>query len=245
MSISVYNFGIVARRLLNFAAPGEFYIVEALCRPKKDGESTLGGSTNNHTRMVKMWAIYSEDDWDRLIEEMEKVCDANNARLYFLPQPRTTYSAMKSIMSAALANLDNEKVNFNRFLTSALCGLHDSPRKRWVLDIDWDDPVLSKWVRENEPEKAGTVMVEVDSAASKVLANVCERVVACGTGTAEDVVFLPTANGVHIVTPPFSPVANPKINLPPMPQPWNPDWLKKDAMTLVYTPNHTSEEQDS
>lgn len=244
MSANVYNFNLVKDRLLKFVSRGEFYIAEALCRPKKDGESTLGGSTNNHTRMVKMWAIYSIEDWDRLEGEMESVCDANNARLYFLPQPRTTYAAMKSIMSTALANLDNERVNFNRFLTSSLCGLHDSPRKRWVLDIDWDDPTLSKWVRENEPEKAGTVMVEVDSAASKVLANVCERVVACGTGTVEDVVFLPTANGVHIVTPPFSPVASPKINLPPMPQPWNPEWMKKDAMTLVYTPNHTSEEQD-
>lgn len=232
------NFDLAAERLLKFDNKGEFYIVEALCRPKKDGASTLLGTTNNHTRMVKMWTFYSVEDFQKMRPEIVSVCDANNARGYLVASRRTTYSAMKSIMQDALKSLDDEKVNFNRFLTSALCGHHDSPHKRWVFDIDDDDPYLLDWIR-NHLLPDGETEVTQDWFVKGVLSVYDEcvfRVKKCRSGVKEDVVVVPTAHGCHIVTPPFNRYECPKIGIDSKMEPLNENWLKEDAMTLLYTP---------
>ena len=243
----VYNFQLAATKLLKFDAKGEFYIVEALCRPKKDGASTLLGTTNNHTRMVRMWTFYSVDDFYRMVDEIENVCNANNARAYLLPQRRTTYGAMKSIMANALKEIDCEQVNFNKFITSSLCGMHESPKKRWVLDIDYDDKTLLGYIRAKrvgtDAEHYNIVGKDLMDAAHEVFVNVRQRVEKCGSGKWDDVVYVPTVNGCHIVTPPFNPNECAKIQLPPMSEPFDPKWVKQDAMTLLYAKRYDSEDE--
>ena len=240
--MSTWNFNLAAQKLLKFDERGEFYIVEAICRPKKDGESTLLGTTNNHTRMIRMCTFYNVESFNRMIDEMVKVCDANNARAYLLPQRRTTYGAMKAIIANALQNIDNAEVNFNRFISSSLCGMHESKHKRWVFDIDFDCPVLNKWCRETYTDAKVIVPSLQCKGMLAFYEHVKERVVKCGSGTADDVVIVPTQNGYHIVTPPFNPNACPKLGLGEIPQPYSPKWQKKDAMTLLYVPVYETDD---
>ena len=145
------NTDIVEKSILNFASPKTFYIVEALCRPKKDGASTLCGTTNNHTRMVRLWTFASLEEFHRHRDEIINICEANNARGYILPQRRSVYLVMKQIMRSALDNLEKDDINFNRFITSALCGCHevaDKSHKRWVIDIDADEPDTMEALKE-------------------------------------------------------------------------------------------------
>ena len=236
---SVWNFDLAAKKLLKFDNRGEFYIVEALCRPKKDGSSTLLGTTNNHTRMIRMWTFYSVEDFYRMRDEIIKICDANNARAYLLVTRRTTYGAMKAVIAKALKSLDNERVNFHKFITSTLCGEHPSSNKRWVFDIDWDDPHLLEWTRNEILGGKGSMTGEVLTKSVELFYKVCGyRVCICGSGKEEDVVWVNTKNGCHIVTPPFNLCECKKTGLPPMPEPYHPTWLKKDALTLLYSPQH-------
>ena len=44
-------------------------------------------------------------------------------------------------------------------------------------------------------------------------------------------------------TPPFNPNECAKIQLPPMPEPFDPKWVKQDAMTLLYAKRYDSDDE--
>lgn len=196
------NFDIVRDNLLKFNTKKDFYIVEAVCRPKKDGTSTLSGTANNHTRVIRIWTFYSVDDFLNKQDEIVNVCNANNARAYFLPQKRNTYVVLKNMMENVLKNLDSDKINFNRMISSTLCGCHDvadSHDKRWVLDLD-NDSMVERWIQVNF---GGQVLAErvwtVDDGF-----NFVREQVAKDEKNPDDVYKIPTRNGWHIITPPFN-----------------------------------------
>ena len=187
---------------MKFSSPKSFYIVEAVCRPKKDGDSTLCGTTNNHTRIIRTWTFYSGEEFLAKRNEIISVCHANNARAYFLPQRRDTYIVLKSMMRNVLQNLDNNRINFNRLISSTLCGCHevaDSDDKYWVLDLD-NDSMVERWIQVNF---GGKVLSERVWTVDEVFNFVREQVAKVGKNP-DDVYKIPTRNGWHIITPPFN-----------------------------------------
>lgn len=201
MISKVDNFDLILPRM-KFSSPKNFYIVEAVCRPKKDGDSTLCGTTNNHTRIIRTWTFYSGEEFLAKRNEIIRVCNANNARAYFLPQRRDTYIVLKSMMRNVLQNLDNNRINFNRLISSTLCGCHevaDSDDKYWVLDLD-NDSMVERWIQVNF---GGQVLKERVWTVDEVFNFVRDQVAEVGKDT-EDVYKIPTRNGWHIITPPFN-----------------------------------------
>ena len=253
------NTELIEKSILNFASPKTFYIVEALCRPKKDGASTLCGTTNNHTRMVRLWTFASLEEFRRHRDEIINICEANNARGYILPQRRSVYLVMKQIMRSALDNLEKDDINFNRFITSALCGCHevaDKSHKRWVIDIDADEPdtmeALKEFWRFTHPDSSMSVMFDMvpfcDFLVGKLRAALVPKYgsrnrlaqdfmpsLSCAYNDF-DICVLPTPHGFHIVTPPFNrerTALQKFLGGDFIKQ----DWIKPDAMALLYAPN--------
>ena len=189
-------------KMMHFTSSKDFYVVEAICRPKKDGKSTLCGTTNNHTRMIRLWTFYSIEDFRIRKDEIIAICKANNARAYFLPQKRNTYLVLKAMMGRVLDNLDNAQINFNRLISSCLCGCHDvveAKDKRWVLDLDKDD-MVEKWIEYNYGGKALRCR---EWTVEKVMDLVRGLVKETGKDP-DSVCWIPTKNGWHIITPPFN-----------------------------------------
>ena len=259
------NTDIVEKSILNFASPKTFYIVEALCRPKKDGASTMCGTTNNHTRMVRLWTFASLEEFRRHRDEIINICEANNARGYILPQRRSVYLCMKQIMRSALDNLEKDNINFNKMISSALCGCHqvaEKWHKRWVIDIDTDEPatieVLKEFWRFSHPDAPMAVMFDAEPFVEYLVSKIRKAlVIKDGTRDIEaqefmpetraqyqdsDICYLPTPHGFHIVTPPFTrDDENSKENIRPLQKYLGgnfikQDWIKPDAMALLYAP---------
>ena len=256
------NTKIIEESILKFNSPKTFYIVEALCRPKKDGASTLCGTTNNHTRMVRLWTFASLEEFRRHRDEIINICEANNARGYILPQRRSVYLVMKQIMRSALDNLEKDDINFNRFITSALCGCHEVAEKwhkRWVIDIDADEAdtieVLKEFWRHNHPDTTVPVMFDLVPFVDYLSRKLKEALVVADIEAWErpedaetfmpstlakyrysDICVLPTPHGFHIVTPPFNrerKALQEYLGGDFIKQ----DWIKPDAMALLYAPN--------
>lgn len=245
------------RKMMQFSSPKDFYIVKAICRPKKDGESTLCGTTNNHTRMLRLWTFYSVEEFDKHYTEIRNICRANNARAYFLPQRRNTYLALKALMANTLNSLDDASVNFNRLISSSLCGCHlvaDPHHKRWVIDLDRDSDEVMKaaknwWINavgfgkpsEDEifddfvkyfADKLYQALVSMMRMAPEreFMPNIKIR-----DYLESDITVLKTPHGKHIVTPPFNrePKAMQKFFGALCPKA---DWIKPDALTILYAP---------
>lgn len=261
------NTQIVEERILQFNSPKTFYIVEALCRPKKDGASTLCGTTNNHTRMIRLWTFASLEEFRRHRDEIINICEANNARGYILPQRRSVYLVMKQIMQSALNNLEKDNINFNKMISSSLCGCHqvaEKWHKRWVIDIDADEPatleVLKEFWRFSHPGAPMAVMFDLVPFAEYLVTKLRNAlVVKDGTRSTEaqefmpktrseykdsDICYLPTPHGLHIVTPPFTrDDENQSKDISKPLQKYlggdflKQEWIKPDAMALLYAPS--------
>lgn len=202
MSKEVNNFEVISS-MMKFNTKKDFYIVEAVCRPKKDGTSTLSGTANNHTRVIRLWTFYSVDDFLNKKDEIVNVCNTNNARAYFLPQKRNTYVVLKNMMENVLKNLDSDKINFNRMISSTLCGCHDvadSHDKRWVLDLD-NDSMVERWI---EVYFGGQKIMTRGWTFENVMSLVKGLIKETGDYSESEVYSLQTRNGWHIITPPFN-----------------------------------------
>lgn len=255
------NTKIIEESILKFNSPKTFYIVEALCRPKKDGASTLCGTTNNHTRMIRLWTFATLDEFGKHREEIINICEANNARGYILPQRRSVYLCMKQIMQSALNNLEKDNINFNKMISSSLCGCHEVAEewhKRWVIDIDADDAntvsLMLNWVDVDihayDPSCPSINLAKmfVDCLAVKLRLALVPKYREMSLLAKEfmpnvssayddsDISVLPTPHGFHIVTPPFNreqKALQKYLGGDFLKQ----EWIKPDAMALLYAPS--------
>lgn len=145
---------------------------------------------------------------------------------------------LKNMLSIRRKEMDGEifgqGIHFDHLIRSCVAGCHLSDRKRWVIDLDHDSEELK-----NLSDS------EFDSYVLKVIDKITEIRSRFGQNVNCDTVIVPTPHGKHIVTEPFnkSAINAQKMSGNSLPY-WKPDWLKEDAMTLIYSSLKNDEMDD-
>ena len=248
MVYPIDNFDTVKDNILRFEDIGDFYLVIVLKR-KKDKQEI----EHDHFG-IKHFFLYQKSDLSKIKSEVESLCLQNTARAYILPQRRSTRLVLWSLHDNISDILRNENFDFkmNHLIRTSVAGMHKTTcksHKRWVIDIDADDEQTFKkavaW-RESHfnPTSDAFVVREYSSWIADRIRNALvfrtekqkEFMPKVSTKyVLEDVTFLKTPHGFHIVTPPFNrePKAMEKyfgVGCP------STDWIKPDAMALLYAP---------
>ncbi|MBO6031835.1 MAG: hypothetical protein J6Q22_10380 [Prevotella sp.] len=257
MTYKIDNFNEVKDNILRFDNDGEFYMVLVLKR-RKDTKGKMFEGANEDNRLIKHYFVYDKEYLDKKANAIMALCEQNNARAYILPQRRSCRLVLWSLHNKVSDTLKDGAMNvhFDHLIRSCVAGMHETEErchKRWVIDIDADDEQTFKkaiaWRESHFNPTSDTFVVREYSSwiANRIrnalvsknrnrtdeqkefMPNVGAKYVQ------EDVTFLKTPHGFHIVTPPFNrePKAMEKylgVGCPSV------DWIKPDAMALLYAP---------
>ncbi len=257
MVYPIDNFNEVKDNILRFDGDGEFYMVLVLKR-RKDTKGKMIEGVDEDNRLIKHYFVYDKEYFDKKKKAIMALCEQNNARAYILPQRRSCRLVLWNLHGKVSDTLQKGSMNvhFDHLIRTCVAGMHDTEEKwhkRWVIDIDEDDDSTFKksiaWREQYfNPTSDNFVVREYASWISYKIRRAL--VLKFGNRTdeekefmpkvsakyvSEDVTFLKTPHGFHIVTPPFNrePKAMEKyfgVGCP------SADWIKTDAMALLYAP---------
>lgn len=211
----VDNTELIKENLLDFKNPEDFYVCHVIQRAKdKKANGTIkpGDARDEGQRLIKTWYIDSSSYFDQKVPVMKDVADANNARLYFMPQVRSKLTVNRVLAKAIIDAIDEVGLRYDHLIRTAVCGCHASRQKTWIIDVDNDI------VPNNDHDKAKEY-------AEAVIADIL-----IWRKTIKDLdqdykpLLYETRNGWGIVTYPF----DQRIFVS------NPDFIKKDGMMLAY-----------
>lgn len=222
--MNVDNFELVKKHILKFKEKGAFFVVPVINRKKDSVESAESYDRKFHG-WIKMWTFYSVEEYEKCIPDIKRLCEANHARAYILPQRRTTHEVLKHIASESIRLIDEERINIAGLCRSAVCGIKSPKDRRFLFDIDYDPSIWPK-------SKECTIEAVAESVAAA-----CRKHV--GPERADDVVVLPTVSGWHVVSPRFELVQFPVAGKTPFADEclfYRDEWVKEDegSMTMLY-----------
>ena len=251
MEHEIDNFKIVYDNLLKFDSEGEFYL-SIIMKRRKDTKGKMVEGVNEDNRLIKHYFIYDAEYLHRKEESIKQLCRQNNARAYILPQRRTCRLALWALHDKVSDTLKNGAMNvhFDHLIRSCVAGMHEVPvgkkwQKRWVLDIDKDDEQTFKIATRLFSPCQDSI---IKSLAVHITSRLMDALIPSTERTEDEIRFmpevntvynyevismLPTPHGYHIVTPPFN--REPKACEEYFGG-WKPDWVKTDAMALMFSP---------
>lgn len=120
---------------LKFEDVNDFYYIQIIKR-KKDGHNVNG---NNKTRLIKSYCVKNKQYLLDKEDEIIKLSNLFNARVYIHMSPRNT----KQIMEQALVEVPT-RYNSNHYnlinIFDSLCGkTYNKKKKTFLIDIDKED----------------------------------------------------------------------------------------------------------
>lgn len=165
----INNFEII-KEMLSFESKDDFYFLQVLQRKKENPQ--LG----SNSRVIKTYTIYSLEFFEKIEDEVIKLCEVFNARamidLNKRSYEKTAFKTLENI-AGIMSNRHFDKVN-NAY--NSACGQgHNDSQKKWILDID--------------------EVVDFD-----YVFNLNEYIEKLGGKT---LTRIPSKNGSHIITTPF------------------------------------------
>lgn len=155
----------------------ENWIYEVLVlQRKKDNPEIVN---NQNVRIIKSYTISSKESLVNKYDEMVKLADLFNARVYIKLQPYDISKVGFKIMETLVQKIQNKDYSYKSLLTKALGNM--SPEKKiWVVDVDFKD------TSENDILRIKTIINDCEPNGRNVIAEI------------------PTLNGAHIITRPFN-----------------------------------------
>ena len=168
------------KSLLKFDSEEDFYFLQVIQR-KKDhkNDSTTKLGTNNNSRLIKAYYIYSTEQLDRYKEEIIQLCNLFNARAGISLNRRNSRDLSLEMLSLLAYNIKSNHFNQLSNLYNSVCGQYHSEKdKTWILDIDTKDM--------NVVEKIKNDIVDLEPVGKK------------------DIALIETKNGYHLITKAFN-----------------------------------------
>lgn len=211
----VDNFDKV-RPLLNFESKDDFYFV-TLFRRKKDDHADWTTDCNNVP--VRNYYIKSLDAFDKKKEDIIRVANATNARVYFWLNKRSFKKCSMKLISAVATNIETENYEGNKGAWDSVCGAFPNEKnKKWI--IDYDNPDNVDFINFSNNFLAVINRVEPKEQ-EKILG------------------YVPTVNGYHIITRPFDVMTFHKLWEERTGTKIEKSDIKKDSPTLLYYGGNT------
>lgn len=181
------NNAIKIKMMLSFEDKDDFYFVQVLKRRKDNPD------LSRDMVVISNYYIESLEHYDKIVPQIIKICDVENARAYFRLNKRNykhlSYHMLKRVVevisSGAYKSL---KGSFD----SVTGEYHNDKNKTWVVDVDYKDfdPNISLTTSTNEG----------------ILDQLCPLLEKLQREAKRDPLLeiLPTKNGLHIITRPFN-----------------------------------------
>lgn len=154
-----------------------FYVLTIMTRNKDNGILSLEKSQK--TRTIKEYYIESIEYLERKYPEIQKLCLVFNARAYINLNRKNKKSLGLEIMSQTLEKLKSDSDNYLNIMSKSVGNLKtDSNYRRWIIDIDCNDPdIINQYL---------SILESVNPA-----------------GELKYIAKIPTINGVHVICKPF------------------------------------------
>jgi hypothetical protein len=155
----------------------ENWVYEVLIlQRKKDNPDVIN---NQSVRIIKSYTISSKETLVSKYDEMKKLADLFNARVYIKLQPYNIDKVGFKLMEVLLQKMQNKDYSYQSLLTKALGNM--SPEKKiWIVDVDYEN------VSSNDILRIKTVLNDCEPNGRNIIGEI------------------PTPNGIHIITRPFN-----------------------------------------
>lgn len=207
----VDNFKLI-RDYLKFESEDDFYFLQILQR-KKDGPGPNGikvTGTNNKSRAIKSYYIYSVEYLDKIEGEIKHLCEYFNARaMIILSRKSYKETALLEMVQVSSMIMTGQYMNVKSSYNSS-CARSKSIDKYFLIDIDEEDLEHKEFIKN---------YIQNEARNDKV--NYGERIL----------LELPTKHGFHLITTPFDVQgllkAYPKDKH---------EFIHKDGPTVLYVP---------
>ena len=207
----VDNFKLI-REYLKFESEDDFYFLQILQR-KKDGPGPNGikvTGTNNKSRAIKTYYIYSVEYLDKIEGEIKHLCEYFNARaMIILSRKSYKETALLEMVQVSSMIMSGQYMNVKSSYNSS-CARSKSLDKYFLIDIDEEDLEHKEFIKN---------YIQNEARNDKV--NYGERIL----------LELPTKHGFHLITTPF----NVQGLLKAYPKDKH-EFIHKDGPTVLYVP---------
>lgn len=173
----VNNFEII-KPLLKFDNEYEFYFLQVIQRKKdhKDGQLL---KSNNNSRLIKAYYIYSIEQLEKYETEIVNLCHIFNARAGIGLNKRNAKSISLEMLSLLAQNIKSDHFKQLGSLYNTVCGHHfEGKDKCWILDLDGH-------YSEHYMEILQDTLCACPPEGNKIIA------------------VVPSKNGCHVITKPF------------------------------------------
>lgn len=126
----------IIKPLLNFENKGDFYMLYILKRKKDQPE----GERDNHqsVRTIKTYCIESIEHLERMLGEIQDLCEMFKARAYIHVQKQNHLDVSLNMMVALAQRIQDGNHN-QKGLFDSVVGQIKTHEKRWIVDIDTKD----------------------------------------------------------------------------------------------------------
>lgn len=176
------------KEFLDFSDPGKFYLALVVKRKKDNPEM------DRSEQIIKNYMIPSMEKLDRVLPEMETLCDTFNARVYLYINRRSFKNTQKAMLKKLCDQLCADVVSnlnhlFDSCASSSGCG-----DRFWIIDVDMPDKkyMLPDSYMRLESEIKLSLFDSINNAKPEL-----------PKGDSRIKLVLPSKNGLHIVTSPF------------------------------------------
>lgn len=168
------------KQLLQFDSEDDFYHLQILSRKKDNPE------IGSNSYCIKTYYIRSIEYLEKKQLEIINLCDFNNARAYINLNRRSFEQIAFQTLRKVTDQIMNKDFKSTRKAYESVCGAHSNEKeKKWIIDIDWKDFDGNKSIVGNE------ILPLLEELQKE-------------TGLKPMIEFIPTKNGVHIITHPFN-----------------------------------------
>jgi hypothetical protein len=170
----VDNFEII-KPLLEFKDENDFYFLQILQRKKDHPEGTVVGS-NNSSRLIKAYNIFSVEQLDKYKKEIILMCELFEARAGINLNKRNSKVLALKIIADTARYLECNHTNALGSLWNEVCGQYQQAiDKKWIIDIDGEVKYeelfkIEELINNSQPEGKNTIM------------------------------YIPSKNGLHLIT---------------------------------------------
>jgi hypothetical protein len=198
----------------------DFYFVQVLKRRKDNPDMEKDMS------VIDNFYISSFESYDRIVPQIIKLCDHENARGYFRLNKRNYKALAPHMVKRTLEIAFGNDCHALKNVFDSVAGEHHSdPDKKWIVDIDWVDFDISRTLV--IPKENGDLGVMTgDSRMAELLSLIQGLQLEAKRDPLMRI--LETKNGLHVITRPFNlqifKTKFPKVD------------VHRDNPTILYTP---------
>ena len=174
------NFEII-KKLLDFSDKDTYYFLQILKRRKDNPDM------DRDMIVIDDIFIYTLEQYDNMQEDIIKTCTAHNARAYFRVNKRSLKKSGMQMLKRVTDLIISENYKAIKNAYSSVSGeFHADEDKKWIIDID--NISIDAFNHDPKQIKMREELIRLQKE----------------TGREPHMTYVPSKNGVHILTRPFN-----------------------------------------